>query len=134
MGVKIRRVSSFYETEPVEVCEQPWFINCVAEVETNLMPLELLGALKSLERQLGRQPGIPKGPRPIDMDILLYENVVVRTPELNIPHPKLAERRFVLVPLSELAADVRDPASGRKVGELLRETKDTSQVVRIRDG
>lgn len=132
-GVALRRVSSLYKTEPVEVREQPWFVNCVVEGATELLPMGLLEALKSLERALGREPGVPKGPRPIDIDILLYENVSVRSPELNIPHARMAERRFVLVPLEELAAEARDPASGRTIRELLRETKDTSAVIRLNE-
>ena len=131
-GVEVRRVSSLYRTEPVDFSPQRWFINCVAEAETDLMPLRLLKALQSVERQLGRRPGIPKGPRPIDIDILLYENVVVRSPALTIPHERLAERRFVLVPLGELAARLRHPVTQRTVLEMLHETPDTSQVIRVK--
>ena len=133
-GAQIRRVSSFYKTEPVDVRAQAWFVNCVVEAATDLPPRRLLGALKALEKALGRRPGTPKGPRPIDIDILLYENVVVRTAELSIPHSRMAERRFVLVPLNELAREARDPASNRTVLEMLRETKDTSAVIRLKDG
>src|SRR3990172_1939004 len=83
-GVEVQRVSSFYQTEPVEFLPQRPFVNCVAEAETELMPLPLLAALQNLERALGRRPGIAKGPRPIDIDILLYENVVVRSSPLVI--------------------------------------------------
>jgi 2-amino-4-hydroxy-6-hydroxymethyldihydropteridine diphosphokinase len=131
-GVEIRRVSALYRTEPVDFSPQRWFINCVAEAETDLMPLRLLKALQSVERQLGRRPGIPKGPRPIDIDILLYENVVVRSPALTIPHERLAERRFVLVPLGELAARLRHPVTQRTVLEMLHETPDMSQVSRLK--
>ena len=131
-GVEVRRVSSLYRTEPVDFSPQRWFINCVAEAETDLMPLRLLKALQSVERQLGRRPGIPKGPRPIDIDILLYENVVVRSAALTIPHERLAERRFVLVPLGELAARLRHPVTQRTVLEMLHETPDTSQVIRVK--
>ncbi len=131
-GIEIRRVSSFYETEPVEFRAQPWFVNCVAEAATALMPLQLLKTLQSVERGLGRRPGVPRGPRPIDIDILLYENVVVRSEMLTIPHARLGERRFVLVPLSELAARLRHPVSQRTVLEMLRETADASQVVRLK--
>ncbi|PYV34715.1 MAG: 2-amino-4-hydroxy-6-hydroxymethyldihydropteridine diphosphokinase [Acidobacteria bacterium] len=133
VGVVVRRVSSFYKTEPVEVRSQPWFVNCVVEAATELMPTRLLGALKSLERTLGRQPGTPKGPRPIDIDILLYENVVVQSPELEIPHSRLAERRFVLAPLTELAPEARHPVTERTVLEMLHETPDASAVVRMKD-
>ena len=131
-GVKIRRASSFYRTEPVDFAPQRWFVNCVIEAKTDLMPLQLLKALQSLERRLGRRPGISKGPRPIDIDILLYENVVVRSSALTIPHERLAERRFVLVPLGELAARVRHPVTQRTVLEMLHETTDISHVIRLK--
>ncbi len=130
-GVPILRVSSLYKTEPVDFRPQAWFVNCVAEADTELMPLQLLKALKSIERALGRRPGIPKGPRAIDIDILFYENVVVHTPELTIPHARLGDRRFVLMPLRELAATARHPLTQRTVLEMLRETSDASQVVRL---
>jgi 2-amino-4-hydroxy-6-hydroxymethyldihydropteridine diphosphokinase len=131
-GVHVRSVSSFYKTEPVDFAPQRWFVNCVVEAETDLMPLQLLKALQAVERQLGRRPGISKGPRPIDIDILLYENVVVRSPHLTIPHERLAERRFVLIPLGELAARLRHPVTQRTVLEMLHETPDMSQVIRLK--
>ena len=131
VGVLPQRVSSFYKTEPVDFGPQAWFLNCVAEVRTHLMPRQLLKTVKSVERSLGRRPGVSKGPRPIDIDILFYENVVVRTSELTIPHGRLAERRFVLIPLRELAPNVRHPVSKRTVLEMLHETRDMSQVIRV---
>lgn len=131
-GVKVQRVSSFYRTEPVDFGPQAWFINCAVEATTALMPMQLLKAVKSVERALGRRPGVNKGPRPIDIDILLYENVVVRTAALTIPHERMNERRFVLIPLRELAPAVRHPLSRRTVAELLEDAPDRSQVVRIR--
>jgi 2-amino-4-hydroxy-6-hydroxymethyldihydropteridine diphosphokinase len=131
-GIEVRRVSSLYRTEPVDFLPQRWFVNCVAEVGTDLMPLRLLKTLQSVERKLGRRPGIPRGPRPIDIDILLYENVVVRSRALTIPHPRLSERRFVLVPLRELAAHLRHPVTQRTVLEMLSGTPDASQVVRLK--
>jgi 7,8-dihydro-6-hydroxymethylpterin-pyrophosphokinase len=95
--------------------------------------MQLLKAVKSVERALGRRPGVNKGPRPIDIDILLYENVVVRTAVLTIPHERMNERRFVLIPLRELAPAVRHPLSRRTVAELLEDAPDRSQVVRIKD-
>ena len=130
-GMEVRQVSSFYRTEPVEFRHQPWFINCVAEVATDLLPLQLLKAIQGIERALGRRRVVNKGPRTIDIDILLYENVVVRSAALKIPHEGMAERRFVLVPLSELAAGLRHPVTERTVVEMLNETSDTSQVTRI---
>jgi 2-amino-4-hydroxy-6-hydroxymethyldihydropteridine diphosphokinase len=131
-GIFVRRVSSFYRTEPVDFGPQPWFLNCVAEVMTRLMPMQLLKAVKSAERSVGRRPGISRGPRPIDIDILFYENAVVRTSALTIPHARLAERRFVLIPLRELAPSVRHPVLKRTVLEMLQETADLSQVIRFK--
>jgi len=96
------------------------------------MPMQLLKAVKSVERALGRRPGVSKGPRTIDIDILLYENVVVRTGALSIPHDRMNERRFVLIPLRELAPAARHPVSRRTVTELLQDTPDMSQVVRYK--
>ena len=131
VGVAIRRVSSLYKTEPMDFRPQAWFVNCVAEAETRLMPMQLLNAVKTVERALGRRTGVAKRPRAIDIDILLYESVVVRSAALNIPHERLAERRFVLLPLRELAGNTRHPVTKRTVYEMLAEAGDTSQVVRI---
>ena len=131
VGVAIGRVSSLYKTEPMDFGPQAWFVNCVAEAETRLMPMQLLHAVKTVERALGRRTGVAKRPRVIDIDILLYENVVVRSAALNIPHERLAERRFVLPPLRELAGNTRHPVTKRTVYEMLAEAGDTSQVVRL---
>lgn len=130
-GVAVQRVSSFYRTEPVDYKQQPWFINCVAEAATELLPLQLLKAVQRVERNLGRRRSINKGPRKIDIDILLYDNVVVRSAALNIPHVSMAERRFVLVPLRELEAGLRHPVTEQTVTQMLSETADASQVIRI---
>lgn len=129
--LEVRRLSSFYKSEPVDFRPQRWFVNCVAEVATDLMPLQLLKVLQSVEKSLGRRPGITKGPRPIDIDILLYENVIVRSSVLTIPHERLSERRFVLIPLRELAAQLRHPVTKQTVLEMLHDTPDSSQVVRL---
>jgi 2-amino-4-hydroxy-6-hydroxymethyldihydropteridine diphosphokinase len=131
-GVEVRRVSSFYKTEPVGFRAQSWFVNCVAEVSTDLMPMQLLNAIKKIERSLGRRSGVPNGPRPMDIDILLYENVTMHSSELTIPHERLTERKFVLIPLRELAADARHPKTQRTVLEMLQETSDTSQVLKLK--
>ncbi len=130
--VRILRVSSLYRTEPVGYKPQPWFLNCAAEAETDLMPLQLLGRCQAVQRELGRRPGVRNGPRTIDIDILLYENAEVHSPEMTIPHPRMAERRFVLVPLSEIAGEARHPATQRSVREMLEETTDRSQVIRLK--
>jgi len=118
-GVQVLRRSSIYETEPQEMREQPWFLNQVVEIETTLSPIELLGQIREIERGLGRQRVVAKGPRTIDLDILFYGDAIIATPELQIPHPRLAERRFVLEPLAELAPNLSHPATGRKVSEML---------------
>jgi 2-amino-4-hydroxy-6-hydroxymethyldihydropteridine diphosphokinase len=118
-GITVRRVSSIYETEPLDLAGQPMFLNLVVEAETALMPLQLLSRTLRIERELGRKRTVPKGPRTIDIDIVLYGSSVINTPELVVPHPRLAERRFVLEPLAELAPDLRHPVTRRTVREML---------------
>ena len=117
-GVQIVHRSSIHETEPQDFRDQPWFLNMAVEVETNLTPQELLAAIQKIEREMGRQRIIPKGPRTIDLDILFYENLILKTPELEIPHPRLTHRLFVLDPLSEIAPDFRHPFTNQTVREL----------------
>jgi 2-amino-4-hydroxy-6-hydroxymethyldihydropteridine diphosphokinase len=117
---RLEEVSSLYETEPEGLSDQPLFFNAVCRVTTGLEPQALLRFLKNLEREIGRRPrGRRWGPRPIDLDILLYDDRVVDAPELNIPHPRLAERAFVLVPLCELAPELRHPLLGKPMKDLL---------------
>ena len=118
-GVRVLRVSPVYETEPVGVTGQDWFLNLVVEAGTDLFPLQLLARTMRIERDLGRLRTTPKGPRTIDIDILLYGSSRVKTSELEIPHPRMAERRFVLAPLADLAPDLRHPATGKSVREML---------------
>jgi 2-amino-4-hydroxy-6-hydroxymethyldihydropteridine diphosphokinase len=127
-GVRTLRRSSLYETEPVDFLAQPWFLNCVVEGETSLMPRQLLHALQGIERLLGSRKLVPSGPRIIDLDILLYSTSRVRTQEMEIPHPRMAERRFVLVPLAELAPELHHPVLGATIAELLAATKDKSGI------
>ena len=117
-------MSSIYETEPRELLDQPWFLNQVVEAETTLFPRQLLARLLKIEQEMGRQRQIPKGPRIIDLDILLFGNVIVRGAGLDIPHPRMADRRFVLEPLAELVPAIRHPRSGRTVREMLSKTMD----------
>ncbi len=104
--LRVEKVSSVYETEPVGNIEQPRFLNLVCEVYTNLAPMELLSLAKGIEQKLGRVPGKSDEPRPIDIDILFYDDQIIETPELVIPHPGLTERAFVLVPLAEIAPEL----------------------------
>jgi len=133
-GVEVRRRSALYETEPVGTSAQRWFINCLVEVETELMPLALLRTLKRIERELGHAAatGSASAARRIDIDIVAYGNHIVRLPELTIPHPRLTERRFVLEPLRELAPDWRHPLTRQTPAEMLAELSDRSAVRRLR--
>jgi 2-amino-4-hydroxy-6-hydroxymethyldihydropteridine diphosphokinase len=127
-GVDPLRRSSLYATEPVGILAQPWFLNCVVEALTALMPWQLLRAVQQVERSLGRRRMVEGGPRTIDIDILFYGSSVIRTKGLEVPHPRMCERRFVLVPLRELEPGLRHPQSGRTISELLAGTPDASQV------
>ena len=131
---EVRAVSSFYETEPVEMARQPWFLNCAVELETELMPRQLLAALLDIERNMGRQRRrLPKGPRIIDIDILLFGNSIVETRGLTIPHPAMHERRFVLEPLAEIAPEARHPALKKSVSEVKNAMPPGGLVKRLAD-
>jgi 2-amino-4-hydroxy-6-hydroxymethyldihydropteridine diphosphokinase len=127
-GLKIVRRSAFYETEPRDLKAQPWFLNIAAEIETALFPRQLLARAARVEKELGRQRNVDKGPRTIDIDILLFGRFVVDAPDLVIPHPRMHERRFVLEPLAELVPELRHPVFKKTVREILATVKD--QVVR----
>lgn len=127
-GVLVRRTSLIYETEPVDYLDQPWFLNAVIGVETQLSPLQLLQRLRSIESAMGSTKLVPKGPRLLDLDILLYGQQAIDTPELQIPHPRMHLRRFVLVPLTEIAPDLRHANWAGTTAQLLAACPDTSQV------
>ena len=117
--VRVVRTSPVYETEPVDYTAQRWFLNLVVEAETGLFPMQLLARIGRIERALGRVRTVAKGPRTIDIDILLYSQAVVRSATLEIPHPRMAERRFVLAPLADLAPGLRHPVTHQTVREML---------------
>lgn len=130
-GVAIRQVSSFYETEPVDYLDQPWFLNCVVEAETSLEPHALLHALRAIESQLGSYKEFAKGPRKLDLDILLYGAEAIATDDLQVPHPRMLERRFVLTPLAELAPNLKHASWPETAAVLLARLSDSSLVRRL---
>lgn len=133
-GVEVIRSSSVYETEPVDYPDQPWFLNQVVEVRTALDPASVLRSAKAVETEMGRVPGPAKGPRTMDVDILLAGDLILESPGLAVPHPRLACRNFVLVPLAEIAPDARHPVLGRTVRELAAECPDRSRVAVFKGG
>jgi 2-amino-4-hydroxy-6-hydroxymethyldihydropteridine diphosphokinase len=128
-GVHVLRISPVYETEPVDYTDQRCFLNLVLEAETGLFPMQLLSRIGRIERALGRVRTVAKGPRTIDIDILLYGQAVVRGSTLEIPHPRMAQRRFVLAPLADLAPGLRHPVTHRSVREMLEAAP--AQTVRL---
>lgn len=129
--VHVRQVSSFYETEPVDYLNQPWFLNCVVEAETELDPQVLLQALRTIETQLGSKKDFAKGPRKIDLDILLYGSETIATPDLQVPHPRMLGRRFVLTPLAEVAPHLKHSSWPGTAAVLLDHIADNSRVTRL---
>jgi 2-amino-4-hydroxy-6-hydroxymethyldihydropteridine diphosphokinase len=129
--ITIKKPSSIYETEPVYYKEQPLYLNAVLSAVTKLDPFELLRFVKSIESDLGRQPGFRNAPRIIDIDILFYGDRVVQTEELAIPHPRIAERAFVLVPLAEIAPELAHPLSHEKISDLLDDVEGVDGVRKI---
>ncbi len=122
--LRVVRISPIYETAPVDMPDQPLFLNLVVQAETTLEPGELLARTQAIEQALGRKPAAPKGPRKIDVDILLYGTSIVDQADLKIPHPAMGQRRFVLEPLADLAPDLCHPADGRPFREMLAATLD----------
>jgi 2-amino-4-hydroxy-6-hydroxymethyldihydropteridine diphosphokinase len=130
---KVEAASSFYETEPVEFTAQPWFLNCVAKLSTDKMPRQLLNGVLEIEKKMGRRRVRDKGPRIIDIDILLFGNSVITTKGLTVPHPAMHARRFVLEPLAEIAPEARHPIFNRTVRELKNALSAGQMVRRMSD-
>ncbi|MGA2482284.1 MAG: 2-amino-4-hydroxy-6-hydroxymethyldihydropteridine diphosphokinase [Candidatus Acidiferrales bacterium] len=127
-GVRVRRRSSLFESQPVDFPAQHWFLNGVVEAETELLPLQLLHALRRIEFRLGSRKLFARGPRRVDLDILLYGHATIRLPELGVPHPRMHLRRFVLAPLAEMVPSLSHPLWGATAAGLLTGTPDHSRV------
>src|SRR3974390_1217174 len=130
-GLSIKKHASIYETEPVDYLDQDWFLNAVLEAETPLEPAALLKILRGIEHSMGSKKAFAKGPRLIDLDILLYGDEVIDTPELQVPHPRMLDRKFVLAPLAEIAPKLRHPYWPADVAEILANSPDPSEVRKL---
>jgi len=128
---RILLVSSFYETEPVEFTDQAWFLNCALALETTRTPRQLMSDILTIEQEMGRQRIQKKGPRILDIDILLFSDQIIDSPDLTVPHPAMQNRRFVLEPLAEIAPEARHPVLKKTIRELL-DALPTGQTVRKR--
>jgi 2-amino-4-hydroxy-6-hydroxymethyldihydropteridine diphosphokinase len=131
IGLPIVAISSVYESEPVDYLNQPWFLNRILQCETTFHPLNLLQECQKVETELGRTREISKGPRTIDIDLLFYNEEIISTPDLTVPHPAIPQRRFVLIPMSEIAPDFVHPQLKLTIRELLERCPDNSVVKRI---
>lgn len=133
-GLVIRKVSSLYETEPWGLTDQPLFINAALEAETGLSPIDLLALLKATEEAMGRVETVKWGPRLIDLDLLFYEDTIISGAGLEIPHPLLSRRDFVLTPLTEIAPDKQDPLTGKTVMQMKEELREHEDAERQEQG
>ena len=132
-NASVLAVSSFYETEPEGYEDQDWFLNAAAQLKTTLSPVELLKLFKEIEQTIGRHKSVRWGPREIDLDLLLYDELSFESPDLVVPHPRMHQRAFVLAPLAEIAENVRHPVLDKTIGILLAELQTAKSVRRIEE-